>query len=61
MSIAARSPRGGWQPFAYTSDRAASMSQGVAPASYQFAFNRLDMMSIHELQGVVDEELDRWG
>jgi type IV pilus assembly protein PilE len=27
--------------------------------SYQFAFNRLDMMSSHELQGVVDEDIDR--
>ena len=28
-------------------------------ALYQFAFNRLDMMSIHGLRGVVDEESDR--
>ena len=34
---------------------------GAEFLSYQFAFNRLDMMSIHEVQGVVDEELDRWG
>jgi hypothetical protein len=27
--------------------------------SYHIAFNRLDMMSFHELRGVVDEELDR--
>jgi DNA-binding transcriptional regulator YdaS (Cro superfamily) len=28
-------------------------------ASYQLAFNRLDIMSFHELQGVVDEDIDR--
>jgi hypothetical protein len=27
--------------------------------SYQFAFNRLDIMLIHGLRGVVDEESDR--
>jgi recombinational DNA repair ATPase RecF len=27
--------------------------------SYQLAFNRLDIMSFHELQGVVDEDIDR--
>lgn len=26
--------------------------------SYQVAFNRLDIMPIHELRGVVDEEFD---
>jgi 8-oxo-dGTP pyrophosphatase MutT (NUDIX family) len=32
---------------------------GGSFVSYQFAFNRLDMMSSHELQGVVDEDIDR--
>lgn len=32
----------------------------LSRASYQFAFNNLDMMSIHVLQGVVDEESDQW-
>jgi len=37
----------------------ANALSGLAGRSYQFAFNRLDMMSSHELQGVVDEDIDR--
>jgi len=33
-------------------------SEPLGLLSYQVAFNRLDIMSIHGLQGVVDEESD---
>jgi hypothetical protein len=44
--------------YAPLNDRNETLS-GPAAFSYQFAFNRLDMMSSHELQGVVDEDIDR--